>query len=73
MADLLGIHDKKTRSLFVASHIMTRHLSEIDTEQDGVTQKQLLAKHLKYAKILGTEAIDQALSRCVVEFLGMHR
>ena len=33
VADLLGIHDKKTRGLFTASHIVTRHLAEIDKEQ----------------------------------------
>ncbi|KAK3249796.1 hypothetical protein CYMTET_40793 [Cymbomonas tetramitiformis] len=65
VADLLNIHDKRLRSLFTASHIVTRHLADIDKEQSGeaVTQKYLLDKHLRWAKILGERAIDQALAR----------
>ena len=36
-------------------------------KQDGITQKQLLDKHLKWAKVLGTEAIDKALKRAGIE------
>jgi len=55
VADLLGIMDKKMRGLFVASHILTRHLADIDVETGGTTQKYLLDKHLRWAKQLGTQ------------------
>jgi hypothetical protein len=55
VAELLGIVDKKMRGLFVASHILTRHLADIDEETAGTTQKYLLDKHLRWGKQLGTQ------------------
>jgi len=56
------------RAIYSAAHIETRRLAEIGSEQQtGVTQGQLLKKHLKWAKKLGAIAVPAACRASAVE------
>jgi hypothetical protein len=51
--------------IFSAAHIKTRYLcgetKDVEAGMESMTQGQLLAKHVKWAKIIGVEAICTAL------------
>jgi len=68
VADLLEVHDPRMRAIYSAAHIESRRLAEIASEQKtGVTQGQLLDKHLRWAKKLGAVACPTACKAAGIE------
>jgi polyketide synthase Type III len=65
--ELLGIKERRVRSLFLNSGIDRRFLTLPQRQQDGSiiveTQKELLFKHRTYAVKCGATAIQQCLSK----------
>lgn len=64
LLEYFRVDDPRLRSLFLSSHIQTRHLYLPPAGPDGApveTQGQLLAKHRKGALEIGPQAIERCL------------
>lgn len=63
LLELLEVRDKRIRSLFLSSHIRSRHLILPERDAAPETPAQLVEKHRTWGIRLATEAIERCLGQ----------